>query len=216
MSYKFASALLFSIALAACSSTTVVQPAPAPVDPTDEDGGASGGDAGSSGGGDAGADAAAGPMTLTSPELTEGGDFPKASTCDGPDTSPALTWTPGPAGTKSYAIAFNDETISYLHGVMYDIPAGTTALPANVEKAFAPSNVPGAKQTKSFRPTVTGYAGPCARSPSTHTYEFILYALSVDTLAGATEQSTRDQVFDLIDKKPIVLATTRLTGKYTR
>ncbi|MCA9585865.1 MAG: YbhB/YbcL family Raf kinase inhibitor-like protein [Myxococcales bacterium] len=215
MSHKLSSSLLFAAVLTACSSTTVVQPAPAPADPTDEDAGTTGGDA-ATGGSDASADAAAGPMTLTSPEFTEGGAFPKASTCDGADTSPALTWTPGPAGTKSYAIAFNDVTISYLHGVMYDIPATTTALPANVEKAYAPSNAPGAKQTKSFRSTVTGYAGPCARAPSTHTYEFILYALSVETLAGATEQSTRDQVFDLIDKKPIVLATTRLTGTYTR
>lgn len=213
MSFRLSS-LFCALTLAACSSTTVVQSSPPPGgDPPEDVDASTATDGGAS---EAAADAASGPMTLTSPTFKEGGAFPKESTCDGPDTSPALAWTPGPAGTKSYAIAFNDKTIAYLHGVMYDIPATTTSLPANVEKAYLPSNAPGAKQTKSFRATVTGYAGPCARAPSTHTYEFVLYALSVETLAGATEQSTRSEVLDLIDGKPIVLAKTTLSADNTR
>jgi phosphatidylethanolamine-binding protein (PEBP) family uncharacterized protein len=98
-----------------------------------------------------------------------------------------------------------------VHWVIYDIPASATGLPANVEKAYAPGNVPGAHQTRSYSAGTTGYLGPCP--PNTHTYRFEVIALDVTPLPGTSAMTTRDQAVPLIDMHALARAT--LTGTYT-
>lgn len=102
----------------------------------------------------------AGAFTVTSPMLAAGALFDAANTCDGANTSPQLVWTAGPTGTMSYAVVFTDKTNALIHWIIYDIPASATGLPADVQKAYMPSNVTGAKQTLSYQ-NVRGYLGPC-------------------------------------------------------
>lgn len=156
-------------------------------------------------------DATPGPFVLSSPVLAEGATFARDNTCDGTDVSPELTWSAGPAGTKSYALVLTDKSNALIHAAAYDIPASSQGLPANVEKKYDPATPAGMKQAQSFR-NAFGYAGPC---PGTeHTYEFALYALDVDALPGATMTSTRAQVETLA--KAHQLGVARLTGKYKK
>lgn len=192
-------------AIFACSSTTVTSTN-------------AGSDAGSvtdpdGGNGDSSTEPeAAAPFKLTSTVLDEGATFMKDNSCNGANKSPDLSWGPGPDGTKSYAIAFNDESLDFLHGVTYDIPVATTSLPAGVENAYEPAKVPGAKQTLSYLTNRYGYAGPCAPKPNEDTYEFVLYALDVETLPNMDKTTTRADAETEVKKH--VLKSTKLTGKY--
>lgn len=151
------------------------------------------------------------PFALTSTALAEGATFPVDHTCTGMDVSPPLSWGPGPAGTKSYAVVLNDTTIKFLHAIIYDIPATVTSLPAKVEPAYAPKTPAGAHQTKSYLGSF-GYAGPC---PGTlHVYELVLYALDVETLPGLTMSTSLADANTAI--KAHSLGSTRLTGKYKK
>ena len=152
---------------------------------------------------------AGGAFALTSPMLTAGAMFDAANTCNGPNTSPQLVWTAGPAGTMSYAVVLTDKSNNLVHWVIYDIPASATGLPANVEKAYLPNNVTGAKQTLSYQ-AVRGYLGPCP--PVLHTYEFVVYALDIATLPGATMATTRAQATPIILAHD--LASAALSGTY--
>ena len=157
-----------------------------------------------------GADSAA-PFALTSSTIAEGGSFPPGNTCSGANTSPPLAWTAGPAGTKSYAIVLNDTTISFLHFIVYDIPASVFALPAALEAAYAPANPAGAHETKSYQGTF-GYSGPCP--PALHVYEFVLYALDVATLPGVMQDVSLADAQTAI--KAHSLGSTKLTAMYMK
>lgn len=160
-------------------------------------------------------DAATGTLELTSPTLVEGGVFPIEHTCDGANTSPALSWTGDTAGARSYAVVLTDTTNMLVHWVIYDIPAETTSLPEAVQKTFSPTNVPGAHQTTSFNTAVRGYLGPCPPpNDAAHVYELAVYALDVAMLPGASMITTRQQAVPLVQEHQIAKGT--LTASYER
>lgn len=156
-------------------------------------------------------DAAPAPFELKSEQIKEGESFPEAHTCTGDNTSPAFSWGPGPAGTLSYAIVLKDRTISFLHSSIYDIPATTLSLPANLEAKYAPSEPAGAHQTKGYDNATFGYIGPCPPTGE-HVYEFTLYALDVASLSELTQTSTLKVAEATIKKHS--LGTSVLSGKY--
>jgi Raf kinase inhibitor-like YbhB/YbcL family protein len=163
------------------------------------------GQGGSGGGGaggtpvDGGADAAAGPFTLTSSAFAQGTEIPLEFKCTnvppaGMNHSPPLSWTPGPPGTKSYALTLNHNPTgdNSAHWALWDIPATTTSIAANVEHVAMPSMPAGSKQAPQMLDGFTGigYQGPCPQAPnSRQTYRFTVWALGVATL-GATPTST--------------------------
>jgi len=155
-------------------------------------GGAKDGGAGSSvdGGREGGGDAASS-MSLTSTAFMEGGMFPAANTCASGamgNNSPELAWTPGPANTQSYAIVLTDQSNMLVHWVIWDIPAATTSLDANLPKTTMLAMPAGAKQN-SF--SGTGYTGPCPGG-QLHTYQFAVYAIDVAMLPGMSTMSTQN------------------------
>lgn len=166
---------------------------------------------------DAAIDAPGAAFTLTSPTITEGGAIPLTHVCaqrGGMNLSPQLVWTNPPAGTMSFALVFTDifdPSQPFIHSVIYDIPATFTGLPADVDKVYAPPDVPGAHQTIGYIAGARGYLGPCPGVM--HTYEFALYALSTATLPGATMGTTRSQALTAILAND--LAITKLTGTFT-
>lgn len=139
------------------------------------------------------ADAAPAPMVLTSLTLTNGGRFPAAHTCNGANTSPALSWTAGPPGTQSYAVVMKDLTVPNQHWTLYDIPSTTLAIPAGVPFGYMPG-APAPAGSKhgfvTFSTSSYGYLGPCPPRPGDHDYVFTVYALSGATLAGAAMGDT--------------------------
>lgn len=159
------------------------------------------------------ADGPAGTFTLTSTAFLEGQTIPTAHTCDGANTSPQLDWVDPPAGALSFAVVLVDLSFNnFHHSVIYDIPASRTGLPADIDKVFEPSDVPGAKQTRSFNNGPNGYRGPCP--PEQHTYELAIYALDVAALPELTMTSTAAQGEAAILMHDLAKAT--LTGTYER
>ncbi|HZI33879.1 MAG TPA: YbhB/YbcL family Raf kinase inhibitor-like protein, partial [Candidatus Binatia bacterium] len=70
-------------------------------------------------------------IQLTSTAFTDGRSIPAKYTCDGADISPALTWTNTPSGTKSFALIADDPDApvgTWVHWLIYDLPAGTNSL----------------------------------------------------------------------------------------
>jgi Raf kinase inhibitor-like YbhB/YbcL family protein len=171
---------------------------------------------GAVGGTDAAIDTPSGGMfALTSPMLTEGATIATANTCDGANTSPQLVWSGNAMNAMSFAVVLTDKTNGLVHWVIYDVPGSATGLPADVSKAYTPSNVPGAHQAASYQTTVRGYLGPCPpASGGAHTYEFAAYGLDVAALPGATMATTRAEAVTLIGQHTTAKAT--LTGMYMR
>jgi Raf kinase inhibitor-like YbhB/YbcL family protein len=151
------------------------------------------------------------PFALTSSAFADGEALPVKYSCKGTNVSPPLEWTKGPEGTKSYTIVFVDTDNGLTHSAIYDIPADVTSLPENVENTYEPSEVPGAKQPKSYKSTVFGYAGPCPNAE--HTYVWTIYAIDVEALPDTSETTTKEQVATAA--KAHDLATAKLTVTFT-
>ncbi len=159
------------------------------------------------------ADAPLPAFVVTSTAYAEGDVIPTVHTCNGTNTSPALTWANPPSGALSYAVVLTDKSNGFVHWVIYDIPPTATGLPASVENTPDPANVPGARQTVSIRAGTVGYFGPCPPAPPAHAYELAVYPLNVATLPGASKDTTRDEAALLIQGRKLGTAT--LTGMYT-
>ena len=163
-------------------------------------------------------DAALPPMTLTSATLTDGGRFPAAHTCSGVNRSPALTWTAGPVGTRSYAIVMKDLTVPNIHWTLYDIPAATLSVGASVPVGYTPgAPAPaGSKQAGvTFSPSTLGYLGPCPPSGD-HTYIFTVHALSGTTLAGVSMADTPEAIEVQILAQQVAGGAATLTSNYMK
>jgi Raf kinase inhibitor-like YbhB/YbcL family protein len=149
---------------------------------------------------------------ITSTAFSSGASIAKNCTCDGPDVSPSLNWTGAPAGTQSFALIADDPDApagTWVHWVLYNLPANATELPEGVKKQ---EQLPdGTLQGRNdFRKV--GYNGPCPPPGKPHRYFFKLYALNAKlTLkAGATKNDVESAM------KGHILAQTELMGKYGR
>jgi Raf kinase inhibitor-like YbhB/YbcL family protein len=127
--------------------------------------------------------AVTGAMQLRSSDFAAGGVVPQpsmATDCGGQNRSPALTWTAQPKGAKSFALVVHDPDApipgGFYHWVVYNLPAGTQRLVANVKLA---SDQLG--ETSLGKP---GYYGPCPPPGPEHHYVFTLYALDLAHLAA--------------------------------
>jgi len=150
-------------------------------------------------------------MDLNSQAFRPGGMIPAKYTCDGADISPPLTLPDPPAGTKSFALIMDDPDApvgTWVHWVIWNIPATTRALEENVPKTASLPN--GARQgTNDFKRI--GYGGPCPPS-GTHRYFFKLYAL--DTTLNLPPETTKSVLEDTM--RGHILVQADLIGKYTR
>jgi len=122
-------------------------------------------------------------LILKSADFTHQGEIPKIFTCDGDDSSPALSWTGLPQNTKSLVLIVDDPDapdpakpkMTWVHWLLYNIPPTVTELP----KAVAVSALPfGTLQGKNDWKR-TGYGGPCPPI-GRHRYFHKLYALGIE------------------------------------
>jgi Raf kinase inhibitor-like YbhB/YbcL family protein len=150
-------------------------------------------------------------LKITSSAFQDGGMIPSKYTCDGPDLSPPIAWGGVPEGTKSIALICDDPDApggTWVHWVLYDLPADTRSLPEHVPPDKVLSN--GAKQgTTDFGKI--GYGGPCPPS-GTHRYFFKVFALN--TMLNLNSGATKAQLVETM--KGHVLAQGQLMGKYSR
>jgi Raf kinase inhibitor-like YbhB/YbcL family protein len=154
------------------------------------------------------------PLTLTSPAFLDRTTIPPAHTCDGPDRSPPLVWTGAPANAAAFALIVDDPDApagTWVHWLLYNLPASYSALPENLPKTELLDQLGGALQGRNdFRRI--GYGGPCPPPGAPHRYVFTLYAL--DAVVPLRAGATKADVERAMDGH--VLATTQLLGTYAR
>src|SRR5262249_38021095 len=118
-----------------------------------------------------------GTMKISSAAFSAGEMIPKKFTCDGPDVSPKLAWSDVPSKTQSFALIVEDPDApvgTWVHWVLFDLPADTKELAEGVPKQDQLSN--GARQGRNDFGKI-GYGGPCPPPGKPHGYFFKLYAL---------------------------------------
>jgi Raf kinase inhibitor-like YbhB/YbcL family protein len=163
-------------------------------------------------------------ITLTSPDITEGGTIVNEQVlhgfgCTGGNVSPALSWSGAPSGTKSFAVNMYDPDAptgsGFWHWVVFNLPATTTSLPkgaGDVKKKLMPK---GAIQSRTDLGT-DGYGGPCPPAgDKPHRYQITVFAVDVDKLPDAKNHDASAALvgFDLHFH---TLAKATLTGLYGR
>lgn len=115
-------------------------------------------------------------LNLVASSFRANGEIPARFSCDGDDTSPALSWSDPPPATKTFALAMIDPDApggSFTHWIIYDLPATTRALPEGI--AQGPDAAGGHQGTNGFGKV--GYNGPCPPPGNGHRYVFHLFAL---------------------------------------
>jgi Raf kinase inhibitor-like YbhB/YbcL family protein len=150
-------------------------------------------------------------IELTTSEFPSG-SIPKTFTCDGTDTSPALSWGEPPAATQSFALTVVDIDApvgSFIHWVLYNIPFNARSLPEAVAKT---EQLPDGSIQGTTDFDKIGYGGPCPPGKSPHRYVFSLYA--VNTKLNLPAGVTRKQLEKAL--RGHVLAHGKLIGKYQR
>ncbi|MGB8327290.1 MAG: YbhB/YbcL family Raf kinase inhibitor-like protein [Steroidobacteraceae bacterium] len=154
-------------------------------------------------------------FTISSLEFAPNGSIPATYTSDGDDVSPPLRWSAVPVAAKSLALIVDDPDApdprapqtTWVHWVLYNLPVGTAALPADATSQGLPAGTrEGLNDWKR-----SGYGGP---SPPVgrHRYFFKLYAL--DTVLPDLGSPTKAILLGAMQGH--VLAEAQLVGTYER
>lgn len=154
--------------------------------------------------------------TLQSTAFENGNPIPKRHSGDGDDSSPPLTWTDPPAGTREFALLVDDPDAPgsepWVHWVLYKLPARQRSLPEGIPPARNLTNVAGALQGKNSWGTI-GWRGPSPpRGHGVHHYHVKLFALD----APLPDQGGLDKQALLAAMQGHVLAQTEIVGTYQR
>jgi Raf kinase inhibitor-like YbhB/YbcL family protein len=122
---------------------------------------------------------------VTSADVTEGQPLDQAQVHDGGNTSPQLSWEPGPEGTKSYVVTCYDPDApvvsGFWHWIAVDIPGDVHSLDTGAgtsddtlpDGAFHVRNDSG---TRDF-----GGAAP-PPGDQVHRYYFVVHAVTEESL----------------------------------
>jgi Raf kinase inhibitor-like YbhB/YbcL family protein len=152
-------------------------------------------------------------LALESSAFTPMGEIPATYTCDGEDGAPPLRWSGAPPGTRSFVLIVDDPDApdpaapkrTYVHWVLYDIPADATSLAERVTAAGLPA---GTREGVNDWDK-TGYGGPCPPI-GRHRYFFKLFAL--DRMLGDLGRARKADVERAMQGH--VLERTELVGTY--
>jgi Raf kinase inhibitor-like YbhB/YbcL family protein len=154
-------------------------------------------------------------FTIHSPAFASGQRIPREYTCEGDDLSPELRWQGAPPGAQSFVLIVDDPDapdprqpkMTYVHWVLYDIPANATGLARGIARNALPAGTrEGINDWKR-----TGYGGPCPPI-GRHRYFHKLYALN--RMLGEVKPPTKAAV--LVAMAGHVLAEAQLVGTYQK
>ena len=158
-------------------------------------------------------------FTLHSTDIAEGEKLAVAQVfkgfgCEGGNTSPQLSWSNPPSGTKSFALTVYDPDAptgsGWWHWNVVNIPASVTSLPAG---ASASNRFPeGAMQIRNDYGS-PGFGGACPPPGEVHRYQFTVYALGVERLDLPDNASNALAGFMT---KANALSSASITAVYTR
>lgn len=154
-------------------------------------------------------------MKIESSAFAHNGDIPRRYTCDGQDVSPPLSWSGVPENAKSLVLIVDDPDapdpkapkMTWVHWVLYNIPANASGLPEGVSSGALPNGT--AEGINDWKRT--GYGGPCPPT-GRHRYFHKLYAL--DTVLTGLNKPTKAQLEKAMQGH--ILAQAELIGLYQR
>lgn len=157
-------------------------------------------------------------LTLESKVFRDGGEIPSKYTCEGEDISPPLEWHGVPEKARSLVLIVDDPDapdpkspkMTWVHWVLYNIPASASGLPEGATSADLPAGAEeGLNDWKR-----SGYGGPCP-PVGRHRYFHKLYAL--DTVLRGLNNSTRPTKAQLESAmKGHIIAQSVLIGTYQK
>jgi Raf kinase inhibitor-like YbhB/YbcL family protein len=150
--------------------------------------------------------------SLEMPRLCEVFPDENVSYMDNANVSPELHWSGVPLGTQSFALVLFDVSFGQAHWALWNIPADTVMLAADVPKDTANPAVPAGSQqaNANFAFEGDGYFGP--HLPC-NVFEFQLYALSMSTFSPQDPDSSVLVSIELADLGEPVLGVARLMAR---
>jgi Raf kinase inhibitor-like YbhB/YbcL family protein len=153
-------------------------------------------------------------FTVTSEDVEDGAPLKQDQVADAGDTSPQLSWSGAPEGTRSYTVTCFDPDAptpsGFWHWVLVDLPPDVTSLErgAGAEGAELPGQAFMCRNdggSKAFM----GAAPP--QGDQVHRYYFVVHAVTEDTLGVDSDASPAAVSFNLAFK---TAARAILTGTY--
>ena len=163
---------------------------------------------------------------LTASAFDTGTPIPLIHACadlGGNNYSPQLSWLNAPAATGSYALIIDDETApcgsdanACVHWNLFNIDATVEHLVEDVDPATLTDSTGFSDVVEGLTYAGTNnYEGPCPPQGNTHTYTFVLYALSTDqprmTRLDALTRSEFEEAY-----ADNILAQATITGTFSR
>jgi len=151
-------------------------------------------------------------ISISPDTFKDGSSLPVEQTCDGDDCSPALSWEGLPDSTRSITLIADDPDApgqTFVHWVIYNIPADSSGLPPGVSKNNTLDD--GILQGNNDFGRI-GYNGPCPPLGKAHRYFFKVYAL--DTKLSLKSGATKSQLEAAMSGH--ILAQGEMIGKYGR
>ncbi len=156
-------------------------------------------------------------MALASPAFPDQGSMPRRCAAEGGNISPPLSWTGLPPQTRSLVLIVEDIDLplpkflmrSWVHWVLYDIPAESTGLPEGIARDGPVAGGGTQGRTSFLRP---GWGGP-APVGGEHRYVFRLFAL--DRVLGMPARRATKAAL-LSQMRGHVLGQAELVGRYAK
>ena len=140
-------------------------------------------------------------FTLTSDDVTDGRPLKDDQVARKGDSSPQLSWSGAPEGTRSYTITCFDPDApnpsGFWHWVLVDVPADVTSLDAGA----AAGDLPGAAFHCRNDAGTLGFAGAAPpEGDQVHRYYFVVHAVTEETLGVDADASPAVVSFNLAFK----------------
>ena len=154
-------------------------------------------------------------LTITSPSFLHDGVIPGRHTCDGQNISPTLAWHGVPPETKSLILIVDDPDapdpaaprMTWVHWVLYNIPASAKGLPEGV----AAANLPAGTLQELNDWQHTGYGGPC---PPIGSHRYFHKLLALNAVLPDLNLPTKAELEKAMQGH--VIARSELIGRYRR
>ncbi|MBE7324416.1 YbhB/YbcL family Raf kinase inhibitor-like protein [Nocardioides sp. Y6] len=140
-------------------------------------------------------------FTVTSTDVTDGAPLNRAQVADGGNSSPQLSWSGAPEGTRSYVVTCFDPDAptpsGFWHWALVDVPADVTSLEAGIAEANLPE---GAFHLRNDggEAGFMGAAPPAGDQP--HRYFFVVHAVGEEKLGIDADASNAVMSFNLAFK----------------